>query len=173
MTNSTLPIQAQWSSLLNVYLSMKTIPLSKGKVALVDDEDFEQVSKVNWCLKKSGYVTGYSNGKHVSMHRVIMKAKKGQTIDHKDHNGLNNQKSNLRFCTLSQNCANQKARGGTSKYKGVSRRKDRPSWRVLVRCNGRRFYCGSFKCEKQAAKAYDKKAKEVHGEFALLNFPNS
>ena len=95
---------------------MKQIPLTKNKFTLVDDEDYELVNKYNWYFG-AGYARSMEK---ILMHRLIMKAKKGQMIDHIDGNGLNNQRSNLRFCTHSQNMANKKGfKNTSSKYKGV------------------------------------------------------
>lgn len=164
--------------------SMKTIQLSKGQVAMVDDSDYEYLSKTNWFAMKGEY-TCYAGGwtpmvkwqrKHLLMHRVIMKATRGQIVDHKDGNGLNNQKNNLRFCTASQNGQNQQVSKHPSKhsqYKGVTwhkgrRRKRR--WQAVIRTKEKRdCYLGSFMAEIEAAKTYNKAATKHFGEFARLN----
>ncbi len=117
---------------------MKQILLANNKgIALVDDEDHELLSKSTWFVLKGR--TCYYATRHVGkkphrttqlMHRLIMNAQKGQRIDHRDNDGLNNQKSNLRSCTNSQNAMNQKKTRGTSKYKGVSWSKVANKWRV-------------------------------------------
>lgn len=163
---------------------MKRIPLTRGKYALVDDEDYERLSKHKWRANKAknglwyaerqyrDHSDGTKYGKqiYVSMHREVMKASKGKYIDHIDHNGLNNQKSNLRFCTQTQNCWNQRSK---KKYKGVYRAdiKKGVKWTVNIQANGVSHYLGCFTCQKTAAKEYDKLAKILHGEFAQLNFP--
>jgi len=141
---------------------------------MVDDEDFEYINQFRWNAYKKKNDTYYSsryvgtiNSKqvYVHMHCDIMG---GKLIDHIDGNGLNNQRSNLRFCTKSQNSMNAKPyRNKTSKYKGVSRAPGRTSFALAV--NG--MYIGSFRSEIEAAKAYDIKAKELFGQFARLNFP--
>lgn len=142
-----------------------------GLVALVDDEDFESISKWKWYAKK-GKQTFYAvrsdnkAGKMIRMHRQIMSLLVGQIIDHKDHNGLNNQKSNLRMATYSQNCANRK-RGNSGKYVGVTRMNDR--YISIISINRRPFRIGVFDTEIDAAIAFNKKALELHGEFASLN----
>jgi hypothetical protein len=110
------------------------------------------------------------------MHREVIGAQKGQIVDHINRDGLDNRKSNLRFCNQSQNRANTKP---TSKsgYKGVTKTirklvtKSYPRWHSVIRHNKIRINLGWFKDPISAAKAYDKKAKELHGEFAVLNFP--
>lgn len=161
---------------------VKYIPLTQGKFAIVDDEDYDRISELNWFVMNNQrifYAGGWSpmvNGKrtHYLMHRIIMDACKGQQIDHKDGNGLNNQRMNLRFCTISQNLQNQrisKHPSKHSKYKGVTWHKSAKKWQASIRGeNHRDYYLGSFVNEEDAAKAYDKKAKELFGEFARCNY---
>lgn len=154
----------------------KKIKLTRGKYAIVSSEDFLYLNKFKWCAllcrgswtaKRNDYSSGVC--KIIYMHRLIMNAPKGSKIDHKDRNSLNNQRSNLRFCTHSQNGKNRKA-SGRSKYLGVSWSVKDKKWVSYLRNNGVRFYLGCFDKEKDAAKAYDLKAKIEHGEFANLNF---
>jgi len=162
---------------------MKQIPLTnkyKREIfALVDDEDYEKLSVFTWNFyehKNKTYAvrTDRSTGRQIPirMHRVIMEVDDPKVlIDHMDRNGLNNQKSNLRKCSNKKNCANRKSHNNaTSKYLGVYLRKDTNKWRVEGTSDGKRFNIGSFFDETEAAKAYDKWAKEYHGEFANLNF---
>jgi hypothetical protein len=94
-------------------------------------------------------------------------------VDHIDHNGLNNRRSNLRLCTAQQNARNHRPQlRGSSKYKGVSWRQDGKVFRALIWHNGKSINLGRFKNEIDAAKAYDKAAKKYFGEFAYLNFPD-
>lgn len=157
----------------------KLIPLTQGKFAIVDAEDYDQFSQDKWFAKRRrGWVyaartTSRSTPQRrtVWMHREIINASKGMMCDHKDHNGLNNSKSNLRLCTNSQNQQNQKPRTtGTSKYKGVNWHKNN-KWQARIGFNGRRIYLGLFDNQIDAAVAYDRKAVELFGEFACLNFP--
>ena len=155
---------------------MKEILLTQGKVALVDDEDYEELSKYKWCFTmrkgaRTGYVVRYlgkggGRGTTVPMHRVIMKAQKGQEVDHKDGNGLNNQKENLRFATRAQNSANKKSCNSTG-FKGVYKNKKR--WSVNIGMDGKTKYLGSYSTKEEAALAYNRAAQEHFGEYAYLN----
>lgn len=164
---------------------MKKIALTQGNFALVDDEDFERLNKFKWHYNKEKRAnTGYArrhksikkDGKRkqiiVSMHTFIMNTPEGFEVDHKDSNGLNNQKSNLRVCKSAQNKKNYPPlKGSSSKYKGVRWHKASNRFVAEIFENGKQKHLGTFKNEIDAAKAYDEKAKEVHGEFAFLNFP--
>lgn len=157
---------------------MKQIPLTQGKFALVDDEDFEELSKHKWYANKIRWIF-YAvrnigtrpNRKAILMHRQIMNAKKGQEIDHRNGDGLYNRKSNLRFCTTKQNQHNQKSQIGSSRFKGVSWSKNNKKWLARIGFNYHQKYLGLFDNEIEAAKSYDQKAEEMFGEFANLNFP--
>lgn len=108
------------------------------------------------------------------MHREIMDVPKHLVCDHINHNGLDNRKNNLRTCTRQQNTHNQKPRKkGTSKYKGVDWNKRQKKWRARIYYRGKCHYLGYFNNEIDAALTYDKKAKELFGEFACLNFSKS
>lgn len=157
---------------------MKEILLTQEKVALVDDEDFEYLSKFVWYAMKNGntfYAVRNSkctNGKRttICMHCEIMGS---IGIDHIDHDGINNQKLNLRVCTHSNNLMNRRKWGNTSsKFKGVNFDKRSGKWRVQIMANWKRTCIGYFTSEDDAARAFDAKAKELHGEFAYLNFTN-
>ncbi|MFH1882746.1 MAG: HNH endonuclease [Planctomycetota bacterium] len=153
----------------------RLIPLTQGKFAIVDAEDYDRPAQHKWCAVKGRdtfYAQRGSNGRVVSMHREIMRAPKGVVCDHKNHNGLDNRKSNLRLCTSAQNQYNKKAKKGcSSRYKGVVRRGAYKRWRARIGFNRKRIHLGDFADEKQAAMAYDDKAAELFGEFAYLNFP--
>ncbi len=157
---------------------MKEIPLTQGKVALVDDEDFEKVNQLKWCLKK-GDTQEYAhtslcvNKKRTSllMHRMILGVSgRNNYIDHKNRNGLDNQKSNLRICCPSDNSSNKKsAKGSSSKYLGVSWNSNCQKWRVRICKKGKFYSIGLFDSEIEAALAYNEAAKVIHGEFVNPN----
>lgn len=156
---------------------MKEIKLSRGQIALVDDEDFEAISKYKWALGKDGYaISSRRKGKglghlNFKMHRVVMNAQKGQIIDHANRNPLDNRKENLRFCTHSQNSANTNGSGrNTSGYHGVNffNRPSPKKWRASIAGE----LIGYYLDPRTAAFMYDQAAKKHFGEFARLNFPN-
>ena len=161
---------------------MKEIELTLGKKALVDDADFEWLNQYKWSAVKGTY-TFYAarsakdeNGKfkRVQMHREITQTPKGLQTDHADGNGLNNQRSNLRVCTIQQNQHNTTShRDSSSKYKGVSWKKSGKKWLARIKINAERRHIGVYKTEIEAAQAYDKVAKESFGEFARLNLPTN
>lgn len=154
---------------------MKEIKLTRGEVALVDDEDFERVKVFNWYAqgwsRKELYAVAHSrlDGKRIliSMHRLILDAPKGVQVDHVNSNGLDNQRKNLRLCGHRENQWNQVKRRGQSRYKGV-----RPSggkWRAQITHNRKTISLGHFSDEKEAAKAYDIAALKHFGKFANTN----
>ena len=163
------------SPLLEYIMNQVKLYRNRG-VALVDNEDFEIVSRYKWSLQKNRGAS-YAQAKikirgkwgNILMHRMILKAKKGQEIDHQDGDGLNNQKTNLRFCTNSQNQMNKKGWGG-SKYKGVCWHKPSKKWGVYIKVNDKQIHLGLFDSEIDAAKAYDKAAIKYFEEFARTNF---
>ncbi len=105
------------------------------------------------------------------MYRLIMNAPKGMVVDHYDGNGLNNCRANLRICTRQQNAYNSRRSGGTSQFKGVHFEKATGKWRATITLKGEHFDLGLYDDEVEAARAYDRKAIELFGEFAYLNFP--
>lgn len=176
-------------STLKVFFIMREIVLTTKRkdspnymkyVAIVDDEDYDNVSQYNWSVRfisVNKYPHTTIKGKNVLMHQLIMKSLKYQIVDHKDGDGLNNQRSNLRFCTTTENNRNRKPRG-SSKYVGVSitTRKydcDKFYWLAQIAINGVRKNLGRFKIEEDAARAYDDAAKIYYGEFAKINFNNN
>jgi hypothetical protein len=154
------------------------IYLSQGKFAIVDDEDFEWLSKWKWSLC-SGYavrkiylgnIDGKYKSKRFSMHREIMKVSKELKIDHINRNRIDNRKINLRTCNATQNLMNKKhQKNSASGIKGVRWREDIKKWHVEIQANKKRFYLGVFIEMSDAINAYNDAAKKYHGEFAFLN----
>jgi hypothetical protein len=151
---------------------MKEIKLTKGKVALVDDSDFEKLNLHKWCTLK-GKRTFYAyrrvglreggNKELILMHIAITgKPPDGLMLDHKDGNGLNYQRYNLRFVTNRQNCQNQHV-PTSSKYPGVCWLKDREKWHARIRITGRVTHLGTYSTEEEAFNAY-RRAVESLGE---------
>lgn len=158
---------------------MKEIRLTKGYVAMVDDEDFEKLSRYKWWALPAkdrayaGRTIYLGNGKthSVFMHREIMGAVGKEEVDHRDGDGLNNQRNNLRICTHAENLWNQKlSRSNKSGFKGVSWNKEMHKWTVILRVNGKQVYLGLFEDVIEAALAYDEAAQKYYGEFARTNF---
>lgn len=146
----------------------KLIPLSKGKFAKVDNNDFEEISKHNWCFSSNNYAYNHSLG---FMHRFIMNTPKHLDTDHINGDGIDNRRINLRTCTTIENCRNQRKRkNSSSKYKGVHFCKIMNKWKFSIKKDNKTSFYGYSETEEEAAKAYDKKAKELFGEFAYLNF---
>jgi hypothetical protein len=158
---------------------MRTIPLTQGKVAIVDDDDFERLNQFKWHALRNGPRIWYAvrlvrpdpDGpqRAVLMHRLIIGNHSGWT-DHINGDGLDNRRSNLRVCTRSQNLANSKLRSdNTSGFKGVCRfavkRPTSKKWRAKLAGQ----LVGNFHTKEEAAQAYNRAAKETYGEFALLN----
>jgi hypothetical protein len=158
---------------------MKEIELTQGYKTIVDDEDYDLVSAYKWRTQKGPntcYAKSGSDENHIFMHRLIMGLSKDNPlmIDHKNRNGLDNTRKNLRKATPLQNSMNRSFPAKTSKYKGVHWDKARLSW--VASChfeNGQQKHLGVFEEETEAAKAYDSAVLAIHGEFAYLNFPET
>ena len=156
----------------------KLLPLTQDKFAIVDAEDYERLREYKWHAIKNGQrYYAKSNRLHVpiAMHRLILNAPSHLVVDHINHNGLDNRRSNLRLCTVSQNNRNRRPitrPNKGSKYKGVSFDKKRNLFKAVIWRNKKQCFLGRFKSQIKAAKAYDKKARELFGQFAYLNFPD-
>lgn len=155
---------------------MKIIKLTRSQIAMIDNEDFELVSKYKWWCSDKLYAYSFIPGPHpqkkVNMARLIMNCPFDKIIDHIDHNTLNNQKVNLQICSRRENSLNRVKRNNTSSiYKGVSWSKTKQKWITQIRTpNTKRAYIGAFDKEYRAAMVYDLWAKDLYGEFAKLNF---
>lgn len=159
------------------------IPLSKGKVTIVDDIDSD-LANFKWHTSSSGYAIRWSPMKNwerhvIYIHRVILERKLKRKLtdneytDHINRDELDNRRRNLRAATPKQNQHNQGvARDNMSGYKGVAYAKNKQKWRAAINTKGRPVFIGLFDDAKTAALAYDTQARKYYGEFAFLNFPN-
>ena len=168
---------------------MKRIELIKGGYALIDDKDFESVNKISWTRLKNGniyYAYSYIDSILVGMHRFILDVTSPKImVDHKDHDGLNNQRENIRICTLSENSKNVTTRkNSSSKYLGVSENKCVCKYityngemktytycrlRATIKVGNKTQHLGYFKTELECAIIYNIAARKYHGEFANPN----
>jgi len=159
---------------------MKEIPLTQGKVALVDDEDYERlVAMGKWQFGKEYaiktlYFGKGENGKQIKktilMHRIILNAKDGDFVDHKKGSRLNNQKENLRICTHANNMMNRKIHSNNSTgYKGVYAQKKTNMFYASISVDNKQIHLGTFRTPKEAAIKYNEAATWHYGEFANLN----
>ncbi len=157
---------------------MKTIPLTKGFVAMVDDEDYEFLIQWKWSanVTPDGHVYAKRNKRvggrctTIMMHRYLVGAVAGQQLDHFDRNTLNNQRLNLRFSTQSQNVANStKSKANTSGFKGVTWYKPSQNWQSQIMVEGVNHYLGKFEHSSDAAAAYDCAAQRFFGKFSATN----
>lgn len=162
---------------------MKEIPLTQGKSALIDDHNFEKVSKFKWCAHRAPNTTyavrNFKNPKTgkwstISMHRFLSGEEDPKiNVYHVDGNGLNNQDHNLRLCNHGQNLYNSGvSKNNTTGFKGVTFDKKRNKWIAMIGVNGRKINLGRFASKEDAARAWDAAALDYHKDFARLNFPN-
>lgn len=157
---------------------MKTITLTQGKCAVVDDVDYEWLNQWKWhaCKVEKGrklrwyakrHVTVQGKQRTIFMHRLIVSLAGWREIDHKDGDGLNNQRHNLRAATHAQNIMNSvKASGYSSIHKGVCWHKKAKKWMASICLDGRARYLGLFETEEDAAEAYSRSALLHFGDFA-------
>ena len=161
--------------------AFRRIPLTQGKYAIVDPEDFQRLNKYKWHVVW-GSMTYYASrnsriGKKriaIKMHREIIDPPEPLVVDHINHKGFDNRRANLRPATRAQNAMNKSivaTSSGSSKYRGVSWHKNIKKWHALIGVKHKSITIGYFDNEIEAAKAYDKAAKEYYGEFAVLNSP--
>jgi hypothetical protein len=158
------------------------IPLTQGRFAIVDPEDYPRLAMHKWHLAKSptgSYAVRWQRNpanktrKKIWMHRQIIHILDNLLCDHVNCNSLDNRKTNLRPATVSQNLCNRPKRKSKtrSKYKGLEWDEPQRKWKARIQINNRKIYLGSFNSEIDAALAYDRAAKKHHREFANLNFP--
>ena len=156
---------------------MKTIPLTRGYFTKVDDEDYEKFASIRWQAmvdSRSKMVRASRKGGNprttIYLSREIMNAPKGKLVDHVNGNQLDNQKQNLRLCTHAENLQNRgPTKSNTSGFKGVCFDKNLKKWRAQIGFKMKRRYIGSFNTKKEAALAYDRFTRKLHGKFAKPN----
>lgn len=157
----------------------RLIPLTQGQNTIVDAADFEWLSQWTWCahwdkstrrfyaVRNEPRSSGHST---IRMHQVILGRK---NIDHRNRDGLDNRRENLRGCTQSQNNANASRRSdNTSGFRGVHWFAPRDMWHAQIHVGGRKYSLRYWATAEAAALAYDEAAKRLYGEFAVLNFPH-
>lgn len=154
---------------------MKTIELTQGLHAIVDDDDFAALAKHKWTAQfnKSRtvvYAIRESRAGRVYMHRLLAGAGRGEVVDHVNRNGLDNRRKNLRLVTRGQNKLNSPLpKNNKSGFRGVTFDAKKNRWRAFIGYGGALHYLGSFENVEDAARAYDEAATLHHGEFANLN----
>jgi hypothetical protein len=150
------------------------IALTQGKVAIIDAQDAHRVLRLKWCatrIRSQWYViSGSRIGKTIYLHRFIMQAPTGIEVDHRNCNGLDDRRCNLRLATSTQNKRNSSIRSdNTSGFKGVSWYRTYKKWKAYIRAQGRQKTLGYFDTALQAAKVYDAAAINYFGDFAKTN----
>lgn len=150
------------------------IPLSQGLSAFIDEEDADLILPFKWYAQQIGelaYAVANNSGAIVQMHRVIMSPPPDRIVDHKNRNGLDNRRHNLRICSHAENLRNTKKRSSavSSRFKGVSRSRNGGGWQAEIEQNGQRLFLGKFCSEIKAAEQYDRAARLMFGKFALTN----
>jgi len=150
---------------------MGKIILIKKTPFILDDEDFDKISKFKWSLLVGRDGQKYARF-NMFMHREILSAPFGMVVDHIDRDGLNNTKNNLRICSKGQNSYNSKGSFKTSRFKGVSRKNGHKRWGAAICHRGKNYELGFFNTEEEAAISYDREALHLFGEYAYLNFSN-
>lgn len=151
------------------------VPLTRGQSAIIDDADAHLIAGRRWMarpvIRCPGvfYAQATSGRSTIYMHRLILGAVPGEFVDHINRDGLDNRRVNLRLATIGQNNTNRITRAGASGFRGVYKTKDKFSARIWK--DGRSRSLGSFQNPAEAARAFDDAARKIHGDFAVLNFP--
>jgi hypothetical protein len=160
---------------------MKELELTQGQVTKVDDSDFEWLNRWNWYARWDSKLQSFLAVRHeyqgrgqvtIYMHRLVLGVSSSEEVDHENHDTLDNQRHNLRRCKHSQNMGNKRRyKNNKSGYKGVSWHDGARRWRARIKFLGHEYHLGLFGSIEAAARAYDKAALEMLGEFSLLNSP--
>jgi hypothetical protein len=145
------------------------LPLADGRFALIDEDLYAETSRYSWSAggSKREYAKTVIGGRGVYLHHMVLP---GGRVDHRNGNTLDCRRENLRPATQRQNTGNTKSRSKKSPYKGIQQ--NGSGWAAQIRDHGKRVHVGQYKTAEEAARAYDAAAREVHGEFACVNFPN-
>lgn len=150
---------------------MREVPLTRGRVALVDDEDYEEVARYKWCYMTAGYaarsVVKEKKRWLLYMHREILKPPKGKHVDHVNGDTLDNRRSNLRLATHAENMRNSKklSKNNTSGYKGVAFDRSTGNWKAYISVDGKLKHLGRFSTAEAASECYEHHAKLIFKEF--------
>ncbi len=162
-------------------LGISLIPLTQGKYAIVDTENYDYLMQWKWHVRpehRTFYAVRRLRGSArkqvprstIFMHSVILQTPEGMLSDHRNHNGIDNRWCNMRVCSNMENCQNRlppRYKNRTSSYKGVGSRGN--NWQARITSEGSQIHIGTFRSEIEAARAYDEKATELFGNFARLN----
>ncbi len=161
--------------------SFRRIDIGEGQYTIVEPRDYYWIGKYKWILMGTKYnlyavreaKIGPKETKRVYLHREIMKFPKRKFVDHRNGDGLDNRRENLRLATQAQNNYNRRktSKKTLSQFRGISFDKNSPAWVGCIHYKGKRINLGRFKNEIDAAHAYDRAAKKYHKDFAKLNFP--
>jgi len=148
--------------------------LTTGQIAKIDIDDIPRVKDYCWSAKSKErgnvwYIRGYVEKRNVVLSRYLMDAPKGMVVDHINHDPFDNRKSNLRICTHTENLWNLQRKSHKNRFKGISYRKNEGRWVATICKNAKHYYLGAYKTDVEAARAYDKKAIELFGEYAKVN----
>lgn len=161
---------------------MKTIELTKGYQTIVDDADYDALMQYSWHahVDRNRMVYASTSLKRqdgtrprLFMHNLLMGKRTGFTADHKNRNGVDNQRENLRWATRAQNMSNRIFPVGVSGFRGVQPSQGSGKWRVFIKKDKKTRYGGTYSDPRDAAIKYDALARELHGNFAMCNFPTN